>query len=688
MSELNETVVYTVSENNVTGVPVDNTLTIEGQAADAAAVGRALDGKMDADALHISVNGQEADNQGAILIDGSEIDVSGTDSRSIGAAIAEIDGRTGADIPVSAAAGADSIAEAVADLQEAVAGLGSTDATLTIEGAAADAKAAGDGIRTLTEGLTELQGAAVKSVDSLTPDAAGNVALVGIVRTINGIVPGTDGSVTINSVSLADNLSADNAQTSVGSYLTRATGGNASVQDGEATMIRIGGGCVHTGQVEESLTMRVAMVERPTEEEEGILATIDRDAFKAEYSESGTYTYVYGGSVWVPALDDTGITVEGTPLTGDTITVNYIVGDRGTITPARPIAFVSTGWNLYNPQAVGQLLPRYSDSYGYKISGTYTGVQYSPTENGEKQNIAVASGGLFNIPADGYVFISGGNSTDTCLIATWSDWTAGSGLAWAAYEEDTIDISEIMTSRFPYGLLAVGTVRDEINVNLQKAISRIGRVAYSDETVASLISAGRAYDADTDYIYFVKETEDEYDIVLVGEYAVSEHGVERFAAAAGSAPIRTESLYGVNLKSKLERDVVTISSQDLSEDQQASARANIGAVSAADVTEIISGSTDNRPMIIVREVQSEMLTIAASKMVDSGILEIPEEEGYTPVGIVGWDTIPGATTSRRQYVLMYGLRISDGQIVYSARNLTSGGAIKIYLAVSVLYLRA
>lgn len=102
MSELNESVTFTVGSSTTLSVPVDTTLSIEGQAADAAAVGRALAQKQDAGSVTISVNGQAQDNQGQIEITGEDIPVDETEgAESIADAVAALQERTGADIPVS-----------------------------------------------------------------------------------------------------------------------------------------------------------------------------------------------------------------------------------------------------------------------------------------------------------------------------------------------------------------------------------------------------------------------------------------------------------------------------------------------------------------------------------------------------------------------------------------------------------
>ena len=134
---------------------------------------------------------------------------------------------------------------------------------------------------------------------------------------------------------------------------------------------------------------------------------------------------------------------------------------------------------------------------------------------------------------------------------------------------------------FTAGLCAIGEVRDELNFNIQKAYSRIDRMAYTAENLAAVIATGRAYDTDTNYIYVVRETPVEYSFSIDGTYSVSDHGIEYFTAST-TTPVICETLYGENLKEKLRTDVLTISQQTLSSSQQAQVRENIGAADDAD----------------------------------------------------------------------------------------------------------
>ena len=124
MSEinLNEEVEMVVEDASVITTPIDDTLTQSGEAADAKAVGDALATKADiSQVTGITVNGQSPDNQGAILIDGDEIPVTGGSEVMLADKLDELDGKTGADIPIDAEEGADPIADVIGGIQSALA---------------------------------------------------------------------------------------------------------------------------------------------------------------------------------------------------------------------------------------------------------------------------------------------------------------------------------------------------------------------------------------------------------------------------------------------------------------------------------------------------------------------------------------------------------------------------------------
>ena len=124
--ELNEVVEEVVDDATVMTVPIDDTLSISGEAADAKAVGDALATKIgQGEALtRVTVNGVASDAQGAVNI-------------------------TGADIPMSSASGAATIGAAMDAMNES-----------------------------LSEMETEIEAAgAVQTVNGISPDANKNVSL-------------------------------------------------------------------------------------------------------------------------------------------------------------------------------------------------------------------------------------------------------------------------------------------------------------------------------------------------------------------------------------------------------------------------------------------------------------------------------------------------------------------------------
>ena len=217
------------------------------------------------------------------------------------------------------------------------------------------------------------------------------------------------------------------------------------------------------------------------------------------------------------------------------------------------------------------------------IAGTYTSLKFAATLDGE-QSIITPISGFFAIPSDGYLFVTGGNATDTEIWMTWSDWTEdANGGVFAAYSSSTIDLTGVMAD-FPDGLMRVGNVYDEINLNVGKAYSRIEKMAYTSENLAAVIASGVAYDTDTNYIYAARVSPVAYTISLDGQYTVSDHGMEYFVGTP--VALTASSLYGNDLKGKLRRDVLTISQQTLTPAQKEQVKENLGIVAQTHDTNI------------------------------------------------------------------------------------------------------
>lgn len=559
------------------------------------------------------------------------------------------------------------------------------------------------------------------------------------VKTINSEAADEHGNININKVAFADNLVSDDAQASVGTYVTRTTGGDASISDGEAWLNNVQGNMIREGYSERVIQMETDIADTiprsgtisastnlatlkaavqgsvqlifeystswsdnpatygvtvsgspvfgdkiivnyteetldvtvASAEETPITAAVNRNTFIAAVSGDTEIVFTYNGEEWSNSLSTYGVTVTGTPVAGDSITVTYVeeqletivqavtevqrqnilvpvisepsfdnavsyngvynfvwngtawdltftdgehdststVADisaygistsgsaiendeitvtcskeiRGTISIFNPEEFYSTGWNIFSPTLGYARTLKYSNQYGFYVGGTFdtTNVTFSETNdpNAEKTPIelTLVKEGMwyFEVETDGFVWLEDADPTNTYVMMTWSDWQNGPPEGFAPHTASTVNFTDIMQAYFPYGLMKVGAIADEINLSLLTAYSRITRIEYSVSNLADVIATGRGYIYDQNYIYVVKETADSYSIAIDGTFIANDHGLEVFTNTF--IPGYAETLYGQNLKDKLRTDVVTISSMNLINSQKASVRNNINA---------------------------------------------------------------------------------------------------------------
>lgn len=460
------------------------------------------------------------------------------------------------------------------------------------------------------------------------------------VRSVNGVEPDGNGNIAINSVPYAENLQSTIAQQNYGTFIERSAGGASSIQDGDAWLMTAKGTYTHDGFVAEELNMTV------NAETSGITATINRDTFVSYVSESGTTTLTYT-TAWDADPATYGITVTGTPADGDTITVVYVKEERGTITQTTPLTFVSTGWNLYNSDTGYAKVLKYSDSYGYRVEGAYTVLLFSGTIDGTRTAITVTDGN-FSVPSNGFVWVTGGDASTTAIYMTHSDWTTTHEGSFEAYIESVIDLTDFMSSNFPYGLLAVGTVQDEINLNIMQAYSRVERLEYNDVNLQEARESGRAYEYDTNYIYLARAEEQAISITQgYGGYSANDHGIEYWTGT--EQPVETHIIYGQNLKNKLERDVLTISDQSLTATQKAQIRNRIGLGNAAQMR-----VANN----LVTTEQGWLLDGRQGKNLNDKITKVRSAMSLvTPTNATGTSTIYNTYSSRKisdfEYIAFY-----------------------------------
>jgi hypothetical protein len=492
--------------------------------------------------------------------------------------------------------------------------------------------------------------------------------------TVNQIEPDPETrNLQITTVPLADNLTSDSAQIATGTFIIRTSGGEASLTDGPAMITSIIGHMVKSGYVAESADMVITPAARE-EEQDTITATINKAAFlQAVSSNSGTMLFTFATS-WDTDPASYGITVEGTPIAGDEITVTYNKGNRGTIATANPSAFVSTGWNLYNHTAGYAKVCDYSDEYGYMIDGSYTSLAFAETIGGSRTPITPING-YFTVPSNGYVFVEGGNATDTAIWTTWSDWTEQpNGGVFEPYSQTSIDLSGIMVN-FPNGLMRVGNIFDEINFNTGKAYSRVQRLEYNQTNLDNVISLGLAYDTDTGYIYAAKQTADSFDITISGAYTVNGHGTEFFNGT--SVAVTVSSLYGQDLKDKLKRNVLTISQQTLTDSQKQQVRQNIGAAQESVLAELLEKLTAP----VIKKVYTATVKVPANGTanVTGDMLKMETPTGYEPFAFAEIRSSSHLFTFSRMNALSVG---SD--IVLTLHNLSTERNATVIITVSYI----
>lgn len=256
-NDLNEMFEETMQDAEVITVPIDDTLSHSNEAADAAAVGAALALKADKSQVStISVNGQQADLQGHIIVDGTQIEMSSTDDTTLKEAIEEAAGRTGEDIPVDDNPGAQSVTAAITAAGSRTAQeirMSSAEGAATISGKIATMDQATADLQTAIQGVSARTGADIpmSSTDSTkVADAIGER-----LKSVNGILGDEDGNVYLDQVPFADNLRSSQSQSVAGTFTLRTAGGDASIENGEAWLTGIRGNRVHNGYIPESLNM-------------------------------------------------------------------------------------------------------------------------------------------------------------------------------------------------------------------------------------------------------------------------------------------------------------------------------------------------------------------------------------------------------------------------------------------------
>jgi len=321
---LNDEVVVVVEDSDVITVPIDDTLTHSNEAADAKAVGDALALKADKSELQaaVTVNGQGADAQGAIIVTAADTKMSSLDNTTVKAAIEAVDGKTAADIPMSDDPGAQTVSQAIASGVARAADeipMSAADPT-TVEGAIGQTNS---NVTALGTRMTAVENKTASDIpfdsnESIKQHIDGMEA--GQVKTVYGVGPDAAGDISPATVPYAENLSSDETEEVDDTFLERTTGGHIGVSGNNAWILRLMGSRVHTGYTPESIVMTVTPVPRTAPA--AITAVLDAETFEAYVETAGTYTLTYDEiEGWDADPFDYGLTISNDPVDGDSIVI-------------------------------------------------------------------------------------------------------------------------------------------------------------------------------------------------------------------------------------------------------------------------------------------------------------------------------------------------------------------------------
>lgn len=123
------------------------------------------------------------------------------------------------------------------------------------------------------------------------------------VTSVNGNKPDANGNVDVSKVDFADNLYSSDNTTSVDTYIKRTSGGEESINSGDADLTVIRGNVSIADRVSQSVSETHS---------NGLTVSIDETVFKEKVNDTtGAYEFTCNKSTWSPSLDDYGITVTG-----------------------------------------------------------------------------------------------------------------------------------------------------------------------------------------------------------------------------------------------------------------------------------------------------------------------------------------------------------------------------------------
>ena len=396
----------------------------------------------------------------------------------------------------------------------------------------------------------------------------------GTVKSVNNQLPDDEGNVTITTVPYAENLLSNDVIEQYEGYVFRTSGGDADIKTGDALLSFIRGNCIQDPETQ-------------------VISVATPYSFR---------------SIGLNQFNKNTMFING-----------YTINASGQLVAA-------TGSFVAYVHAVGGLAAGY---IAYSHAGYLTRIGWCPTVpsldseiivDADQDNVISISNNnitsLITNVYEGYICIACSSISDLVVHPRFS------GIADTKienYKEDVITIptTDINGNALPYtnyGLPSIGDIRDEISFLNKIYTQRIGHFPFSPENLATVQGMGVDYIYDTTHIFYVLETPKTYRLSggVAGNYTVSDFGTEEFLGT--TVPVYAYNTYGSNLIDKLRRDVVTISKQDLSKNQQNQIRTNIGAAKQYPEFEEMSDSHSTSELLdVITEGNSIDTILGANK---------------------------------------------------------------------------
>lgn len=359
----------------------------------------------------------------------------------------------------------------------------------------------------------------------------------GTVTSVNYNYPDAAGNIKLDSVPLADNLvSSDNLIIS-DTYIFRTSGNHTDIKSGYATLNMINGNCTYDPELNK------ITIAKPTKFKSVGLNQFNKDVdFIADYTINAQGDFK--------------------PLVGSYICIVKAIGALATgyVAYSKSGTINRIGWTNAYPTATSSIY--------VTVDGTYV----TSLSLGAITSSLCAS-------MQGYICIA---TTDKDSLCVHPRWSGAADIEFADYDVDEIPIpiadkDGLALPTASYGFPSVNIVADEIDFAKLRYTQRIGHYPYTPANLSIVEAMGVEFIYDPTHIFYVLRTPLVY--TLSGDsnpiYMVNDYGTEEFEGTP--IGVWAQNIYGQNLKDKLRRDVVTISNQQLAENEQKQVRANIDA---------------------------------------------------------------------------------------------------------------